>query len=199
MVPSGPVLIISQQSVVAALVGMLVELTGNQPVYANAAEQPADAVRRLRPVLVVLMDVEVDAARSDLFFATADRAGTPIVVFGARERARDIAEIAAHRRIPWLTLPADPDRLAEVVVAARGRERAPRTPDRRQPPTAAVVDDDTIILRDQAGRQWIVYDRRGSDRRIFVSEDGETRSLPATATHRASKPAELEDQLARAT
>jgi DNA-binding NtrC family response regulator len=198
MVPSGPILIVSQQSVVAALVGLLVELTGNQPVFASTAEQPADALRRLRPVLVVLMDVDLDDARSDLFFATANRSGTPIVVFGPLERARDIAEIAAHRRIPWLALPAGADRLSEVVGAARGREPAPRAGDRRQP-TAAVVDDETIILRDQAGRQWIVYDRRGSDRRIFVSEDGETRSLPAPATQRVSRPVELEDQLARAT
>src|SRR4051812_6278937 len=109
------VLVVSAQTVVAALVGMLVELTGRQPVFAATDEQPGDAVRRLRPVAVILLDAEIDAARSDLFFALTSRHQIPVVVFGSELRAREIGEIAALRRIPWITLPPDRDQLAAVL------------------------------------------------------------------------------------
>lgn len=71
--------------------------------------------------------------------------------------------------------------------------------------------DGTRILRDTMGRRWMVYDRRGAvDRRgsvrgeitdrIFVAEDGETRSYAiGEGDTTESGTAVLERQLARAT
>jgi hypothetical protein len=210
MTTVGPVLILTEQPVIAALVGMLVELAGCDVVFPAVAEQPADALTRLRPLAVILIDAEMSAARSDLLFALASRKQIGVAVFGSGERAREIAEIAALRQIPWLTLPPDVDRLSAVIDRLCGKKTAARTHERREPAETVLSADGTCILRDAAGRHWIVYDRRSAgDRRtndrteignrVFVAEDGETRhcELPAgeSREHTANI---LEEQLARA-
>lgn len=209
MTTVGPVLILTEQPVIAALVGMLVELAGWQAVFAGDDEQPADALTRLRPLAVIFIDAEMTAARSDLFFALASRKQIGVAVFGSGARTREIAEVAAQRQIPWLTLPPDVDRLATVIDLLSGKSMLGRRRERRE--AAAVVSaDGTCILRDTTGRHWIVYDRRSAtDRRVnehgeigdrvFVAEDGETRhcELPAVelGVHTANV---LEEQLGRA-
>ena len=151
-----------------------------------------DALTRLRPLAVILIDAEMTAARSDLFFALASRKQIGVAVFGSGNHAREIAEIAVRRQIPWLTLPPDVERLTAVIYLLWGKKTASRQRDRRGPAETVVSPDGTCILRDTSGRHWIVYDRRSAtDRRInergeigdrvFVAEDGETRhcELPA--------------------
>jgi len=99
------VLILAQESVVGALIGLLVELTERNPVFAKTDEALSDALLRLRPLAVVLVDASIDAAQSDIFFAVTGRHGAGIAVFGSERDARSIAEIAATRSIPWFTLP----------------------------------------------------------------------------------------------
>ena len=210
MTTVGPILILTQQPVIAALVGMLVELAGCQAVFAGDDEQPADALTRLRPLAVILIDAEMNASRSDLLFALAARKQIGLAVFGSAARAREIAEIAAERQIPWLTLPPDVDRLTAVIDLVCGKKTHGRRQDRREPAEAVVSLDGTCILRDTSGRHWIVYDRRSAtDRRVnehgeigdrvFVAEDGETRHCELPAIELRERAASvLEEQLSRA-
>ena len=205
-------MVLSEQPVVAALVGILVEQSGRPAVFAEADEQPAAAVRRLRPVAVIVIDAEIPAAASDLLFALASRAKVGVVVFGSEGQARRVAEIAARRAIPWVILPDDADRLTGAIDAAIDPATRSRSSDRRQPAEASVAPDGTHILRDIAGRRWMVYDRRGtSDRReagangpdgadrVFVAENGETRHCAVSRVELADRSASaLEAQLDRA-
>jgi hypothetical protein len=210
----GSILILSEQPVIAALVGMLVELTGAMPAFANPAEQAADALQRVRPLAVILIDAEMTTARSDLFFALAARKDIRVAVFGSDARAREIAEVAARRRIPWLTLPPNVERLSMVLGLTDGERAGTRQQQRRQPAESIVAADGTCILRDAGGRHWMVYDRRQSGERrssesesaadatdrVFVAEDGETRCYALSEAGVAgSETSVLEEQLARAT
>jgi hypothetical protein len=210
MTTVAPILILTEQPMIAALIGMLVELAGCDAAFAGHDEQPADALTRLRPLAVILIDAEMNAARSDLLFALATRKQIGLAVFGSAARAREVAEIAAHRQIPWLTLPPDVDRLAAVIDLVCTKKTLDRWQDRRQPAEAVVSADGTCFLRDTSGRHWMVYDRRSAtDRRVnergeigdrvFVAEDGETRHCELPAVELSERAAHvLEEQLSRA-
>lgn len=201
------ILVLAREPIVAALVGMLVEMVGRTPVFAESDEAPSDALLRLRPLAVLLVDASIDAARSDLFFAIAARHGVRIAVFGDDRRARSLAEIAGHRRIPWFTIPPTLDELTVAINAAAGDRRVSRQPDRRAPSAVTAVDG-TRILSDPEGTRWMVYDRRvatdrravsDSSTRVFISDAGELRELGVSATDLEVSAASLHGQLARAT
>ena len=54
---------------VAALVGLLLDPDQFDPAFPLPRERPEDALSRVRPPLVLVLDCDLDAARSDLFFA----------------------------------------------------------------------------------------------------------------------------------
>lgn len=184
---------------IAALVGVLLELEGCQPVFPNAEEGPAAALQRLRPLGAVLVDCDVGAAQSDLFFAVAKRHDIHVVVFGSTHVAERIARIASARGISWFTLPSEPERLRNALGTRRKQDS------RRKTPEMIVAPDGTRILLDGVGRHWMVYDRRVGERRspddrpvdrVFVAEDGETRHCALLdANLGGSSAAELEAQL----
>src|SRR5581483_10755087 len=179
------VLVLSDEPVVAALVGILVEVAGRTPVFAEPGESATDALERLRPLSVVLVDVALGSARSDLFFAAAAKSGIGIAVFGPEMRAREIAEIAGARNVPWFTMPPSPEQLATALDLAGGRTRRARVAERRAGAEAVIASDGKRTLLDRTGQRWMVYDRRASsDRRrddgrptvrVFVSDAGESR------------------------
>jgi hypothetical protein len=98
------VLILARESVIAALLGMLLELEAYEPVYPEPDERYEDAIRRVRPPLVVVLDGESEEARSDLFFARAAHGGGARGAVqrarrrrrGARRRARAAAAVLRH-------------------------------------------------------------------------------------------------------
>jgi CheY-like chemotaxis protein len=218
------VLVLSDEPVVAALVGLLVEVAGRTPVFASPGESSTDALERLRPLSVVLVDVAMGASHSDLFFAAAAKWGIGIAVFGPEMHAHEIAEIASTRAVPWFTMPPTAGQLATALDIASGRALQERAADRRVKIEAVIASDGTRIFLDQRGHRWMVYDRRASsDRRrdgggergdgdgdgrsdgiaairVFVSDVGETRQcgLDDIEVRQASASA-LELQLGRAT
>ena len=218
-VPTSPrsarVLILTPQPLLAALLGMLLELEQFEPVFAEPDETPEDAIARVRPLLVVLLDGDLDAARSDLFFARAAKRGIRVVLFqppGGGTHAREIAEA---RALPWFTLPIDRANLARILGDGTPRTRAGRE---RRRASVSMASDGSMIFDDASGRRWVVYDRRGTDRRgggealgaganvedangyrAFVSETGEEWRVPFTAEESlAVTPGALAEQLARA-
>jgi hypothetical protein len=207
MTPFGNVLILSDQPVIAALVAVLVELVGGDPVFAGAGEQASDALRRLRPIAVILIDAETTLAQSDVFFAHASKAQARVVVFGSENQVGSIAEIASSRRIPWFTLPPGKEDIHAALSSALGWVN-PRAEQRRREPEAVATPDGTRILSDGSGRRWMILDRRdGRDRRaatavadrLFVAEDGETRRYQGSDVPLSDEPAQLLAQLELAT
>lgn len=206
MPPVGPILVLGEQPVIAALVGLLVELAGRQPAFAGYDETPIDALERVRPVAAVLVDVRLDDVHSDLFFRQAARHRVGVAVFGSQHHARDVAEVASERSIPWFTIPTGTEELSVALSAAIGSAEQPRTAERREVPNAQEMADGTRILLDANGRRWMVYDRRAlRDRRrgeatdpvdrVFVSEAGETRTYALSAEERETTAPELDRQL----
>lgn len=215
MSPLSTVLLLSDDAMTLALLGLLVELAELTPVFAEEGERPEDALARVRPAFVVVLDDTLDAARSDLFFARAAQRKVGLAIFAGRGSRRDLADSIGQRGIPWFELPTDVENLARIIRAAAATEWWKRGADRRALPAAEHGVESGLVFVDRSGRRWQVYDRRGSDRRqtptgradgasreattrIFVSEgdsvstrlvDGELTMLSAGA---------LEEQFLRA-
>jgi hypothetical protein len=177
----GRTLIASDAPLVAALIGLLVESSGGQPLFPLDREPLAEAIARLRPVSLALVGVGLSEIHSDLFFALAERYGIRVVVFGPEQQLGEIADVAAHRGVAWFSLPPT-QRAIDVAFHLTQDRRAPVSEDRRQDAHASVGHDGTPLLVDQLGTQWLVYDRRASGGRrrtdsgvdrMFVSEQGE--------------------------
>ncbi|MFN2565413.1 MAG: hypothetical protein ABR499_10435 [Gemmatimonadaceae bacterium] len=201
----------------AALLGMLLELEGYEPAFAQQGEGPEAALARVRPLLVVLVDQALDVARSDLFLARAARRQVGVVIFGRQEAAGGGPGAWAHsRRVPWFRMPVEGAELRRAIEESTASFRLWRTNrDRRRSRTETAADG-TLIYHDRAGRRWQVYDRRSGDRRqsgsptaawnaddghrAFVNDAGEEwRVVMAAAEFLDASPAGLERQLARAT
>ncbi|HUQ83636.1 MAG TPA: hypothetical protein VM076_20960 [Gemmatimonadaceae bacterium] len=213
---------------VAALLGMLAEMARYTAAFPMPHERPEDALRRVRPVLVVLLDESLDAARSDLFFAHAASHRIGLALFGDGAGAPALAARALQRGIPWLEVPADLEAfqrtLTQAATSRWWRSAADRRQETRGPRTSSATEraeDGTLVYLDTDGHRWLVYDRRGTDRRggdrrssgstasvtdtqsglrIFVRDDGESRRCELDRDEVADHtPAALARQLARAT
>jgi DNA-binding NtrC family response regulator len=120
--PGNPrVLVLARESVIAALLGMLLELEGYEPAFAEPGERPDDAIRRLRPPLVVMLDGGVEESRSDLFHARAAQAGARIVLFSEPVDADAVREAARARGVPFLHMPTTREALGQAMAAAMAR------------------------------------------------------------------------------
>ena len=112
------VLILARETVIAALIGMLLEMEDFEPVFARPDERPEDALSRLRPPLVIVIDGELDAARSDLFFARAAAARARVVLFSEPLAADDVRAAPRARRLPYFAMPVDRVTLGQILASA---------------------------------------------------------------------------------
>jgi hypothetical protein len=193
----------------AALLGMLLELEGYEPAFAQDGENAEAALARVRPLLVVLVDHALDVARSDLFLARAARRQVGVVLFGVQDAGGNASAWAQSRRVPWFRMPVDGSELRRAIEASTASFRLWRTDTDRRRHRTETGTDGTLVYHDRTGRRWHVYDRRSSDRRqttadagghrAFVNDAGEEWRVPlAAADFLDESPAALESQLARA-
>jgi hypothetical protein len=192
-----------------ALLGMLVELSQLEPVFAEPSERPEDALTRHVPLLVIIADGDVDSFKSDLFLARAQHRGISVVVFGVNRRGDTIAW-AKQRGLPYLELPTDAEVFGRILDQAIRQDRRSRlTGDRRNPVLTERAADGTLIFQAESGERWYVYDRRSGERRraeaaaptyrAFVNEEGVELRVPLEPQEFADKsPEALQRQLARA-
>ena len=114
------VLVLARESLIAALLGMLLELENLEPVFPQPGERAEDALARLRPPLVVVLDGDLEVARSDLFFARAARAQASVVLFSVPGSPFDAETHARERGIRWFGIPSDRATLARALEQAIG-------------------------------------------------------------------------------
>lgn len=184
---SRKVLVLASEPMLAAFLGMMLELDAYEPAFAEPGENAEDALARVRPVLVILLHTEMDAARSDLFFVRASRAGAKVILFGTSESG-DVRSLARERKVPFFEMPVDRGTLSKVVGESdRDPSRSRSLVDRRAALRAFDSPDGTFCFADEAGEVWRVYDRRGGERRarplettdasyrVFINERGEER------------------------
>lgn len=190
----------------AALVGWYVELARLEPAFAAPGEHPADAVTRVKPLLVVLIDAESEEAVNDLLIARISRRESGVALFSGSTDDYAARDWARRNNLPFFKLPVDLEAFGRVLdQAARNGSQERRAGDRRGTPSVDRAVDGTLLLLDQQGRAWYVYDRRGSDRRIpepyraFVSADGrELRAKLTDDEFAVREPQALVEQLGRA-
>ena len=112
------VLVLAREPVIAALLGMLIELEGYHPFFPGAGESVDDALSRLRPPIILCADCELADVPTDLFFARAARARARVVLFGSPAAAAAVRALAAERGLPYFLLPTDLDALARALDEA---------------------------------------------------------------------------------
>lgn len=190
----------------AALVGWYVELAKLEPTFAAPGEQPEEALRRLRPVLVVLVDAESQAALSDLFIARALKHGIGVAIFSGRPADDEPRGHTDRDAIPHFRLPIDLEAFGRMLDQAVVRVPDRRVRDRRQPKTTDRAVDGTLVFNDATGRSWYVYDRRRGDARdtvpfrSFVDPEGNERRRTMRGEEFTDRtPVSLESQLLQAT
>jgi hypothetical protein len=205
-IATSKILILAREPLAAALLGLLVELDAYEPAFAQPGETAEEAVRRVRPLLIILLDASVDAAGSDVFYARAK--DIPVVLFGSPGTGEHVRALAGARALPWFMMPAERaivSRIVRDVVASTGN-RSDR--DRRRP-SSRRGSNGSLIYCDREGHEWQVYDRRSRERRSPEERTGEYRTFVNAAGEEwhyslgdaevgEVSPAALERQLAHA-
>lgn len=111
-------LIISHDPVVAALVGAAVELAGLAPSFPAPGESPRNALRRMRPSLV-LADCDREDTASESFVGPTLMTGARMAVFcsAAHTACERTKAIADRHGLAFFTLPDDTEALHAWVAA----------------------------------------------------------------------------------
>lgn len=107
------VLILAREEVVAALLGMMVELRGSQPRFLGRAELAQDAILRDLPG-TVLIDCDYPDCSDELLEAARKAGATPILFSPFRIRS-EVEALARRHGVRSFTLPTDIDTFGRVL------------------------------------------------------------------------------------
>lgn len=109
----GKVLILAREEVVAALLGLMVELGGFEPFF-PVVDQPVSALmERSRPKVVVI-DCDHPDCDDDLVQAVLDAGAKPILFSPSRLQSEVHAAARGHG-IASFTLPTDPGSFSKLL------------------------------------------------------------------------------------
>jgi hypothetical protein len=109
----GQVLILAREEIVAALLGLMVELQGLQPVYLGASEIAEDVILRERPAVVVIDCDHQDC--TDSLLAAVREAGAKPILFSPFRFEREVKRVARKHGVDSFTLPADPESFGRML------------------------------------------------------------------------------------
>jgi DNA-binding response OmpR family regulator len=107
------VLILAREEVVAALLGLMVELRGLQPRFLGRAELVEDAIRREKPK-VVLIDCDHPDCGDSLMEAIRKTGAVPIL-FSPFRMQSEVYSFAARHGVRSFTLPTDTDTFTRAL------------------------------------------------------------------------------------
>ena len=107
------VLILAREEIVAALLGLMVELRGMQPKFLKEGESVADAVKRAGKTRV-LIDCDHPGCTEDIVALIKKSGGEP-VLFSPYRMEPEVTSLAARYRTKSFTLPTDPDTFGRLL------------------------------------------------------------------------------------
>lgn len=109
----GKVLIVAREEVVAALLGLMVELKGLEPRFLGRAERAEDAVLREKPDAVII-DCDHPDCQDGLLEALKKEGAVPIL-FSPFRMQSEVKSVAARHGIRSFTLPTDTDTFGRAL------------------------------------------------------------------------------------
>lgn len=107
------VLILAREEVVAALLGLMVELRGMQPTFLGEEESVADAIRDVGQA-PVLIDCDHPDCTEDIIAMIRKVGGEP-VLFSPFRMKSEVTRLASRYGVKSFTLPTDPDTFAKLL------------------------------------------------------------------------------------
>jgi hypothetical protein len=107
------VLILAREEIVGALLGLMAEIEGLEPVFPSADESVHDAITRVSP-LVVLIDCDHVDCGDELVNSVRGTGARP-VLFSPSRQQRELHVFSRRYRIPGFTLPLEPSRFREFL------------------------------------------------------------------------------------
>ncbi|MDQ6716803.1 MAG: hypothetical protein M3Z17_00490 [Gemmatimonadota bacterium] len=108
------VLILARDEVVAALLGLLVELCGHRPVFANRGESVADACERASCEKLVIDCDHWECSQKML--GELHRSGKKIVLFSPSRSAAETSRSATPLALKSFTLPIGPEAFGKLLA-----------------------------------------------------------------------------------
>jgi hypothetical protein len=112
-------LVLAPDPLAAALIGAAVELAGIAAAFVSPGETAKVALRRLRPMCVLLSHDE-PSAFDDAFMGPAMMTGARLFVFGTERRLRLLEAFLERYRLETLALPRDLESLRDRLTGATG-------------------------------------------------------------------------------
>jgi len=109
----GNVLIFAREEVVAALLGLMVEVSGFQPRFVGDDESVEDAISNKRPE-AVLIDCDHPEFSDDLI-ELIRRSGARPILFSPFRNQPEVTRLAARHGTQAFTLPTEPQVFAEIL------------------------------------------------------------------------------------
>ena len=120
-------LVLSSDSLGAALIGAATELAGFRVAYSTEGESIPDCIRRVKP-LVVLVDADDAIASDAASLGPALMTGASVVFYGRAERIRDVRAVASAAHASIIIFPDEitrlPGMLTAMVTGAPDRTRS---------------------------------------------------------------------------
>lgn len=109
----GKVIILAREEVVAALLGLMVELQGLQPKFLGRAEPVEDAILREKPEAVIIDCDHPDYG--DELLEAMKKAGAVPILFSPYRMLSEVRSVAARHGVRSFTLPTDTDTFGRVL------------------------------------------------------------------------------------
>ena len=109
----GNVLILAREEVVAALLGLMVEVSGFQPRFAGGDETAAAAIHSKQPH-AVLVDCDHPELNDDLMGAIKTSGARP-VLFSPRRMEAEVTNLATQHGANAFTLPIAPEMFVRIL------------------------------------------------------------------------------------
>lgn len=108
------VLILAREEVVAALLGLLVELSGHQPAFAKGGETAEEACVRLDCTRIVIDCDHWECSRKTL--GELQRSGVKIILFSPSRGPSELRRTIGSLGLQSFTLPIGPEAFGKLLA-----------------------------------------------------------------------------------
>lgn len=109
------VLILAREEVVAALLGLMVELRGMEPIFLKEGESVLEAAEHVGHSPVLIDCDHPDCTEENI--ALVRKSGGEPVLFSPYRLQTEVTTLAARYRTKSFTLPTDPDTFGRLLTS----------------------------------------------------------------------------------